>query len=67
MALRIRIEHGQDAGTTWRLGAPGVYRFGRSPHGSVQVLDMKVSKEHFEIYVGAQNASLRDLGSTHGT
>ena len=39
MALRIRIEHGQDAGKTYRLVAAGVYRIGRSPHGSFQVLD----------------------------
>ena len=51
MALRIRIEHGQDAGKTIRLAEPGVYRFGRSPQSSAQILDMKVSKEHFEIHV----------------
>ncbi len=67
MALRIRIEHGQDAGKTIRLGEPGVYRFGRSPQSSAQILDMKVSKDHFEIHVSPSGASLRDLGSSHGT
>jgi hypothetical protein len=69
VALRIRIEHGQDAGKTYRLGVPGTYRFGRSPQASVQVLDMKVSKEHFEVGVpeGANGAFLRDCGSSHGT
>ena len=67
MAMRIRIEHGQDAGKVLRLGEPGTYRFGRSPQGSGQVLDMKVSKEHFEIIVSADGALLRDLGSSHGT
>jgi len=67
MSLRIRIEHGQDAGKTQRLAQPGVYRFGRSPQGSGQILDMKVSKEHFEILISADGAEVRDLGSSHGT
>ena len=68
MALRIRIEHGQDAGKTWRLGVPGTYRFGRNPASSVQVLDMKVSKDHFEIaFADGADATIRDLESSHGT
>ena len=68
MALRIRIEHGQDAGKTWRLGGPGTYRFGRNPGSSVQVLDMKVSKDHFEIAFGdGVDPRIRDLESSHGT
>ncbi len=69
MALRIRIEHGQDAGKTYRLPATGTYRFGRSPASSIQVLDMKVSKDHFEIGLPAAEgaAVIRDLSSSHGT
>src|SRR5262245_55618260 len=68
MALRIRIEHGQDAGKTLRLPDPGVYRAGRAPSTSFQVLDMKVSKEHLEIEHDPENGTtIRDLGSTHGT
>jgi len=69
MALRIRIEHGQDAGKTYRLPATGTYRFGRNPASSIQVLDMKVSKDHFEIGlpVAEGAAVIRDLSSSHGT
>jgi predicted component of type VI protein secretion system len=75
MSLRVRIEHGQDAGKTWRLAGPGAYRFGRTPHSSIQILDMKVSKDHFEIVLqngaaggdGGAGATIRDLGSSHGT
>ena len=67
MPLRIRIEHGQDAGKTYRLAASGVYRVGRSPQGSFQVLDMKVSKDHFEIHHDGAATQIRDLGSSHGT
>ena len=69
MAVRIRIEHGQDAGKTYRLPAPGRYKFGRGTAGSAQILDMKVSKEHFEILIanGAGETAIRDLGSSHGT
>ena len=68
MSIRVRIEHGQGAGTTWRLTGPGVYRLGRSKDCSIQVLDMKVSKHHCEIHVGNNGTSalLHDLGSTHG-
>ena len=64
MPLRIRIEHGQDAGKTYRLAAPGVYRIGRSPQGSFQVLDMKVSKDHFELHHDGTTTQVRDLGSS---
>ncbi len=69
MALRIRIEHGQDAGKTYRLGSTGTYRFGRNPASSIQVLDMKVSKDHFEIGLpdASSAAVIRDLHSSHGT
>ncbi len=63
MPLRIRIEHGQDAGKTYRLAAPGVYRIGRSPQGSFQVLDMKVSKDHFELHHDGTTTQVRDLGA----
>jgi hypothetical protein len=76
VGLRVRIEHGQDAGKTYRLPVPGAYRFGRTPQASIQILDMKVSKDHFEIVLqnGApggseakSTATIRDLGSSHGT
>jgi serine/threonine-protein kinase len=74
MGLRVRIEHGQDAGKTFRLPVAGAYRFGRTPQASIQILDMKVSKDHFEIVLqngtpgGATGpATIRDLGSSHGT
>jgi serine/threonine-protein kinase len=67
MPLRIRIEHGQDAGKTYRLPSSGVYRIGRSPQGSFQVLDMKVSKDHFELHHDGSSTVIRDLGSSHGT
>lgn len=67
MSLRIKIEHGQDAGRIWRLTQPGVYVLGRHPGCSIRVLDMKVSKEHCEVHLtGADRAVLKDLGSTHG-
>ena len=71
MSLRIRIEHGQDAGQTYRLPTDGVYVLGRHPSASLRVLDMKVSKAHCEIHLangdGGSQAMLRELGSTHGT
>ncbi len=69
MSIRIRIEHGQDAGKTLRLGRPGVYVLGRHPSASMRVLDMKVSKAHCEVHVGdnGTSAMLRDLNSTHGS
>ncbi|MHC5010983.1 MAG: protein kinase domain-containing protein [Planctomycetota bacterium] len=71
MSVRIRIDHGQDAGKTFRLARPGVYVVGRHPAAAIRVLDMKVSKQHCRITVkngdGARRALLTDLGSTHGT
>ena len=67
MSIRVRLEHGQGAGATWRLALPGVYTLGRVPQSSIQVLDMRVSKEHAEIHIGENGtAVLKDLGSTHG-
>ncbi len=70
MSLRLRIEHGQDAGKTWRLPVAGVYTLGRSPQNSIRVLDMKVSKTHCELRVaehnGSLHAALHDPESTHG-
>ena len=51
MSLRVRIDHGQDAGKVWRLAKTGVYTIGRNPGTSMRVLDMKVSKEHCRITV----------------
>ncbi len=67
--VRIRIEHGQDAGRTYRFSKSGVYVLGRHPSAALRLLDMKVSKGHCHIRVGNGNgtASLTDLGSTHGT
>ena len=71
MTLRIRIDHGQDAGKTWRLSRPGIYMMGRFPEATLQVLDMKVSKDHCKITLkgegDAQQVVLRDLESRHGT
>jgi len=67
VSIRVRLEHGQGAGATWRLALPGVYTLGRVPQSSIQVLDMRVSKEHAEIHIGENGtAVLKDLGSTHG-
>jgi tRNA A-37 threonylcarbamoyl transferase component Bud32 len=71
MTLRVKIEHGQDAGKTWRLAEAGDYTIGRQPGVSIRVIDMKVSKEHCRLRVVAGNGGARtvlgDLGSTHGT
>ena len=71
MSVRIRIDHGQDAGRVWRLGRPGVYLIGRHPQATLRVLDMKVSKEHGAIVVrngaGGSSVVLQDYDSTHGT
>lgn len=71
MILRIRIEHGQNAGHAWRLAEPGVYVLGRTPAASLQILDMKVSKDHCRFIVraaGQQSETLlQDGGSRHGT
>ncbi|MDA1194360.1 MAG: serine/threonine-protein kinase [Planctomycetota bacterium] len=70
MTLRLRIEHGQDAGKTYRLATAGIYTLGRGTDNSIRVLDMKVSKNHCEIRVveagGGVQAALHDPGSTHG-
>ena len=70
MSLRLRIEHGQDAGTTYRLPGAGVYTLGRVPQNSIRVLDMKVSKTHCELRVSGEGNNLKcmlhDPGSTHG-
>ena len=68
MSLRLRIEHGQDAGKTFRLPTAGVYTLGRKTDVSLRVLDMKVSGEHCEIRIGSDgSAILHDAGSTHGS
>ncbi|MFV1958087.1 MAG: protein kinase [Planctomycetota bacterium] len=71
MTIRVRIEHGQDAGRTWRFSHPGVYVIGRHPKTSMRVLDMKVSHEHARLRILGEGASaratLRDVGSRHGT
>ncbi len=69
MSVRLKIEHGQDAGKTWGLKQPGVYVIGRDGTSAIRVLDMKVSKGHCEIQVdgGGHGVWLRDLKSTHGT
>ena len=51
MSLRLRIEHGQDAGKTWRLPGPGIYVIGRNPGVSMRVIDMRISKQHCAIQV----------------
>lgn len=67
MTIRIRIEHGQDAGKTWRLSQDGVYSLGRGKGVSVHVLDMKVSKTHAEFTLQGDRAVVTDLESTHGS
>ena len=71
MTIRIRIEHGQDAGKTWRLAQPGVYVLGRDIASNIRVIDMKVSKRHAEVHLvernGSKGAVLKDLNSTHGS
>jgi hypothetical protein len=70
VSLRLKIEHGQDAGHIWRLKDPGLYIIGRDATSSIRVLDMKVSKGHCEIGLsnGTEGAAwIRDLKSTHGT
>ncbi len=67
MSLRLRIEHGQDAGKTWRLPTAGVYTLGRATDASIRVLDMKVSKMHCEIQLSDKGAVFKDLQSTHGS
>ena len=71
MSIRIRIEHGQDAGKTVRLPRPGVYVLGRHTDSSMRIIDMKVSKAHAEVHLvennGSTKAILRDLKSTHGS
>ena len=65
MSVRLKVEHGQDAGKTWALKQPGVYVIGRDPTSALRVLDMKVSKGHCEIEVsGPDGVWLRDLKST---
>jgi pSer/pThr/pTyr-binding forkhead associated (FHA) protein len=69
LSVRLKVEHGQDAGRTWRLSKPGVYLVGRHPDNAIRVLDMKVSKEHCELILANGNDTrlrLKDLGSTHG-
>ena len=70
MSLRLKVEHGQDAGRVWRLKDAGAYIVGRDATSAIRVLDMKVSKGHCEIHVLNGNdggARIRDLKSTHGT
>jgi len=69
VTLRIRIEHGQHAGKAWRLAQDGVYVLGRLPSASIPVLDMKVSKDHCQLFVRGDGAEtvLKDSGSRHGT
>ncbi len=68
MSMRVRIEHGQDAGKTWRLPKAGTYVIGRVPPSGIRVLDMKVSKEHARVVLqGEDGVLLEDLGSRHGT
>ncbi len=69
MTLRIRIEHGQDAGHTWRLAAPGGYLLGRSTQVPIRILDMKVSKGHarIDVFPDGSEPQISDLGSRHGT
>lgn len=71
MTLRIRIEHGQGAGRTWRLAQEGSYVLGRLPSATIQILDMKVSKDHCRVVVlGSGDEAktfLEDRDSRHGT
>ena len=57
MTIRVRVEHGQDAGKTFRLSARGVYIVGRHPSSSFRVLDMKVSKAHCEFHLIDSNGN----------
>ena len=67
MSIRLRIEHGQDEGKTYRLAKPGIYTVGRLPANSIRILDMRVSKLHCEIHVSARGAVLRDRSSNNGS
>ncbi len=66
MSIRLRIEHGQDEGKTFRLAKPGVYTVGRLPNNSVRILDMRVSKLHCEIHISGDGAAIRDRSSNNG-
>ncbi len=45
----------------------GRTRFGRAPKNDVLLNDPEVSKYHAEIWIGAEGAVLKDLGSSNGT
>ncbi len=67
MLLTLHITSGPRKGQFVVLRAPQQARFGRTPGIDQQFLDLKMSREHFQIYPADDNWILKDLGSTRGT
>src|SRR5688572_2297606 len=46
---------------------PGANRIGRASENDIQIDEASISDQHCEIVIDEDRATLRDLGSTHGT
>ena len=64
--LQLRVVAGPDAGAVHHLSS-GRFRIGRGGRADVRLDDPALSRQHAEIDVGWDAATVRDLQSTNGT
>lgn len=62
---RLRVLGGPDSGVVFVLTAERV-TIGRGDENNVILSDLKTSRKHAEISIGAAGAAIRDVGSAHG-
>lgn len=62
---RLRVVGGPDNGVVFVLTSPRI-TMGRGEENDVILTDLKTSRKHAEISMGAGGAMINDLGSSHG-
>ena len=64
--LRLRVEHGPDAGRSFVVGKPGA-TLGSQDDNSIVLTDPAVSRRHARLEAHGEVLTITDLGSRHGT
>lgn len=68
--LILKIKEGKLIGERFIFEEQGAYIIGRSKHCALQISndqDMRISRQHLLLMLGAEKARIRDLGSKNGT
>jgi pSer/pThr/pTyr-binding forkhead associated (FHA) protein len=64
--IYLEISKGTEAGKAYQILKP-VVTIGRGSQADIQLSDAAISRKHCVIEISAEQAVLRDLGSTNGT